>query len=118
MDEHAPSELEALTRAVLDDLDGAAALADLADEVDGPTAPYLSGRPSPSRGTLLRRRMKMWQRERWSAPHRAQMLYDDCGDPEAPGFRLEDFRDGIIRGADNAFREYIRDRFLPKFLRV
>ncbi len=61
------SDLERFVKAVLLDLDAAGALADYLDEIDGPTAPYLSGKPSPSRGELLRRRWEMWKRERAEA---------------------------------------------------
>ncbi len=58
------SDLDRFVRAVLLDLDAAGALADYLDERDPPTAPYLSGKPSLSRGELLRRRWKKWKKER------------------------------------------------------
>ncbi len=58
------SDLDRFVRAVLLDLDAAGALADYLDERDPPTAPYLSGKPSLSRGELFRRRWKKWRKDR------------------------------------------------------
>lgn len=121
--------IEQLARAVLNDLDGAAALADLADENDPPTAPYMNGRPSPSRGTLLRKRIKRWQTERdfgntleramstvrfwprvWGSP------------PPIPDGNLLFAAEELVRQnrriADLSFRRYIRAKFIPKVMRA
>lgn len=61
---HRDDEVELLARAVLNDLDSAGVLADMLDERDPPTPPYIGGKQSPSRGTLLRARWRKWQKDR------------------------------------------------------
>lgn len=108
-------EAERFARAVLEDLDGAGAFADWLDENDPTPAPYLSGRPSMTRGAMLRRRWKAWQKERESGYDRSmQILHEEhltrllyiYSDPE--------YRDKWKEFADDRFRAYIRARFIPR----
>ena len=116
------SDLDRFVKAVLLDLDAAGALADYLDERDGPTAPYASGRPSPSRGALLRRRWKKWKADR---DHNSivQRLYkeyrsDGIGDPAwICNIRAVRGVEKEISYADDSFRDYIRRIFGPKFIR-
>jgi hypothetical protein len=110
------TDLDRFVQAVLLDIDAAGALADYLDEIDGPTAPYISGKPSPSRGTLLRRRWKMWRKDRDTAYINLLALVD-AELPELSGYYRSDpcWESICIAGADKRFIAYIRSRFVPKY---
>ncbi len=115
------SDLDRFVRAVLLDLDAAGALADYLDENDPPTAPYLSGKPSLSRGELLRRRWKMWKRQRdWEVTE--YHLYTEY----RKSYPLHSATDAFevaknliadqIERADDGFRTYIHRKLSVKFI--
>ncbi len=101
------SDLNAMVKATLTDLDAAGALADLLQEL---------GRDREA--VLLRRRWKAWQRDRANAPQEASEVYREFAVSYAPDellhepFRLEDFCEGFVRGVDGQFHDYIARRFV------
>lgn len=122
--DHDP-ELQRFARAVLEDLSAAGALADYLDDHDPPTAPYISGKPSLSRGEMLRRRWKVWRRSRnWRMKkfdsyqqHRYVYPWDRI-EAQLRDVDIIVLLEGQIKIADDSFARYIRYRFLPRATRI
>lgn len=109
-------DVEVLARAVLDDLDSAGVLADLVDETDSAPALYANGKPSPSRGVLLRRRWEKWQRDRDARNILCARSGLWCTAITWRNYQLSPEELGLVERVkndlDRQFRTYIRARFI------